>query len=78
MPPHPLGSKPAHALQPGDIVELAAGPAEVIGEPFLGQRGASPFDAKQLFVRVRIKPFGRRGVASYATWDVHAQATVRC
>ncbi|MBS1870270.1 MAG: hypothetical protein JSS99_11465 [Actinobacteria bacterium] len=68
---------PVRSLRPGHVIELPDGPAEVLGKPFLGQRGASAFDASTLFWRVRIRPAGEGSRPSYATWDIDEQVAVR-
>jgi hypothetical protein len=67
-----LGSKPAGRLRPGDVIELSEGLAEVLGEPFLGQNGASPFDEPRLFWRVWVKPLGDADPSCYVTWEFDA------
>ena len=72
-----MNVKPARTLRPGDVLELQDGLAEVIDDPFLGQSGASPFDARKLFWRARVRPLGAQTTPGYATWDVDAVVRIR-
>jgi hypothetical protein len=64
-------------LSPGDVVELACGPAEVTAAPFLGRGGASVFDSFDLFWRARVRPLNGDSRPAYATWGLGDRIPVR-
>jgi hypothetical protein len=64
-------------LTPGDVVELACGPAEVTAAPFLGRGGASVFDSHDLFWRARVRLLGGDQRPAYMTWGLRDRIPVR-
>jgi hypothetical protein len=64
-------------VRAGDVVAFDGELFEVVGQPFLGQSGASVFDVPELFWRARVRPLsGDRRSVHLATWRVDEEVLV--